>query len=83
MAHHMIYFCPSFLMLLYRSPKLIGLLKFWFPCNIAHITIATCKNMAEIFPFQMFHQIVIIGQNILKTVPFSRHQKCTGSVMSP
>ena len=62
--------------------KLIGLLKFGFSRNVTYISVVSSENMAEIFPFQMFHQVVIIGQNIIRTIPFGRHKKSRGPTMS-
>ena len=55
--------------------KLIGLLEFRFAFDVTHIHIASGQNMAKVFPMQVFHQVIIIEDGIIKVVTFSRHQK--------
>ena len=62
-----------------RFPKLVSLPKFRFAVDITDIAISAGKDVAEIFPFEMFHQMVIVEKDIFKSISFRGHQKrgCT------
>src|SRR5699024_3303211 len=59
--------------------KLVSLLQFRLAIDITDITISAGKNVAEIFPFEMFHQMVVVEKDIFKSISFRGHQKrgCT------
>ncbi len=52
---------------------MIGFLNFGFTHNIAHIAVASGENVTEVFPAKMFHQVVIVENDILKPVSRSSH----------
>ena len=51
--------------------KLIGLLEFRFAFDVTHIHITSGQNMTKVFPMQVFHQVIIIEDGIIKAVTFS------------
>lgn len=53
--------------------KLVSLLQFRLAIDITDITISAGKNVAEIFPFEMFHQMVVVEKDIFKSISFRSH----------
>ena len=67
--------------LLNRFAKFICLLDFRFAIDVAHVHVPAGENMAEVFPAQMLHQMVIIVQHILESMTFGGHQQSRGPVV--
>lgn len=52
-----------------------GFLDFLFSGHITGIHIAASQNMTEVFPAQMFHQMVVIENDIVKSMSLRNHEK--------
>ena len=48
-----------------------------------HVHISAGENVAEIFPAQMLHQMIVIQHCIRKSISLRRHEKRGSPVMAP
>jgi hypothetical protein len=73
----------SLLLLCNRFPKFISGRYFGFSLDISYVSVSTGKNMAEIIPVQMLHQVMIVQKNIIKTAALRSHQQRRSPAVSP
>ena len=73
----------SLLLLCNRFPKFISGRYFGFSLNISYVSISSGKNVAEIFPLQMLHQVIIVKKNIIKAAALRSHQQRRRPAVSP
>ncbi len=64
---------PAHSMLCNRFPEFISGRYFGFSLNISYIPVSSGKNMTEIVPLQMLHQVAVVSKHIFKTVALCGH----------
>jgi len=50
-------------------------LKLRLPLDVAHIAVSAGEDIAQVFPPEMLHQVVIVGKDILKVASLRGHQQ--------
>lgn len=69
--HFFLYRSAACILLFYGFSQLVSFLKLRLSVYVAHISIASRKDMAEVLPPQMLHQMIIIKDYVFKSVSFT------------
>ena len=76
------YHLETILSLLNGFSEVKGLLNLWFAFDVSNVPVSSGQYVAQILPPQVFHQMVVIENDIIKAVSFRCHQKRGGSAVS-
>ena len=66
--------------LLNRFAEVVGLLELGFAVNVAGVHVAAGENVAKIFPAQVFHEVVVILDDVIEPMAFGRHEQSRGAL---